>query len=261
MTCGTQRETYLRLNEVSVAPSSGDAAAHKVGPFCLEIRRREFLCVAGPHRCGKDLLLRLIAGLEPATSGTIELVSENPTEPRRVGLVFHDPLLLPWLSVVENVMLEAEILDLDRRRLEERATRLLASLALEGLEETPVYELRIEQARRVAICRALLNSPPLLLMDDPFDSMGVGVRERAAADFQRLWMESSFAVVFATSDISEAVQLADRIVLMAPDPPRILQILDVDLPRPRRLDKTTTPLIADCASRARRILHAEGMPY
>ena len=260
MASSTDRETYVRLNGVFVPPSVGDETVSAVRPLCLEIGRGEFLSVVGPRRCGKDLLLRMIAGLDPVISGNIEFYDEDGPEVRRVGYVFREPLLLPWRSVLENVMLEAEILRLDRRSLEQRASRLLASLALEGLEDCRVLELQPEQARCVSICRALLCNPSLLLMDDPFSSMDFGAREDAVAAFQRLWMESRFAVVLATSDISEAVQLADRVMLMAPDPPRILRILEIDLPRPRRLDKTTTPLITDYANRVRTIFHAEAMP-
>jgi NitT/TauT family transport system ATP-binding protein len=247
---------HIRLNEVS-ARHSGDV----VGPLSLEIGRRELLSLIGPGNCGKSLLLRVIAGLEPLISGSIDFVCEKDPGGKDMGFVFRDSVLLPWRSVLGNVTLEAEIRGLDRRTSEQQARRLMAAMSLGGIEDRPPHDLQFEETQRAAICRALLHNPALLLMDDPFGRMDFEAREHLVADFQRLWMESRFAVVLVTEDIDEAVQLSDRVVLMSRSPGRILQTLEIDLPRPRRLDKATTPQIAEYSSRIRTIFRAQGLPY
>ncbi len=177
-----------------------------------------------------------------------------------MGFVFQDSVLFPWRNVLRNVTLGAEIQHLEPRIVEQRARHLLAALSLTGYEDCLPHDLRFEEAQRAAICRALLNSPTLLLLDDPFGRMDFAAREHLVSDFQRFWMESRFAVVLATGDISEAVRLSDRVVLMLQGPGRILQILEINIPRPRRLDKTTTPQIADYCSHIRTIFRAQGFP-
>jgi len=253
--------THFRLNEAFGAYSSGTAEELVVGPLSLEIGSGEFVSVVGSGDRTRSLLLRMIAGLVPLQSGSIDFAGEDGSETRSIGFVFQDSVLLPWRNVLQNVTLEAEIRKLDRRSFEQRARCLLAAMGLPGIEDQPAHELKIGQAQRVAICRALLHNPPLLLIDDPFVHMDFAAREHFVVDFQRLWMESRFAVMLATGDISEAVQLSDRIVLMSPSPGRILQVLEIDLPRPRRLDKATTPQIAEYASLIRTIFRAQGLTY
>ncbi len=247
---------HLRLTEVSARHSD-----EAVGPVSLEIDGHEFVSLVGPGHCGKSLLLRLIAGLRPPDSGSLDLGSGMSPSRKDVGFIFQDPVLLPWRNILDNVILEAEIHGLDRRASEQRARHLLAALSLAGMENRRPAELQFEEAQRAAICRALLHDPALLLMDDPFARLDFATREHLVSDFQRLWMESRFAVVLATGDVSEAVQLSDRIVLLSARPGRILQILQIDLPRPRRLDKATTPQIAEYCSRIRMVFRAQGLPY
>jgi NitT/TauT family transport system ATP-binding protein len=230
-----------------------------VGPLSLEIRRGEFLSVVGPSGCGKSLFLRMIAGLNALESGSIDFGAQTARPP--IGWIFRNPALLPWRSVLRNATLMADLCAARSPGSEQRARSLLASMSLAGKEDALPHDLRFDEAQRVAICRALLDSPPLLLMDDPFGCMDFLTREHVIADFQRLWMGSGSTVILAAGEISEAVQLSDRVALMACNPGRILQVLAIDLPRPRRLDKATTPLIAEYASRIRTIFHAQGLPY
>ena len=253
--------SHIRLDEAFGVYSSGSAEELAVGPLSLEVARGEFVSIIGPGDRSKSLLLRMIAGLLPLQSGSIDFVGEGGPDAKSIGFVFEDSALLPWRNVLQNVTLEAEIRKLNRRDTEQRARRLLTAMALPGLEDQQAHELKVEQAQRVAICRALLHEPQLLLMDDPLVRMDFAAREHFATDFQRLWMESRFTAILATGDISEAVQLSDRVVLMSPSPGRIVHVLEIDLPRPRRLDKATTPQIAELASRIRTIFRAQGLTY
>jgi NitT/TauT family transport system ATP-binding protein len=196
----------------------------------LEIRRGEFLSIVGPKGCGKSLLLRIIAGLSAARTGEVIFDATFAARRDKLGFVFRRPALLPWRSILGNLMLRAELDNIERKVFEQCVRHLLASMGLHGLEDCLPCKLQIEQAQRAAICHALVHKPSLVLMDDPLGCMDFVAREHAGADIQRLWMEGSFAVVFATGDVTEAVRLSDRVVLMYPNPGRILQIMAVGLP-------------------------------
>ncbi len=252
---------HVRLIEACFTHPADSVDEDTVGPFDLEIRRGEFISILGPAGCGKNRLLRVIAGLRPLESGSVVVQGGGGAGTNRVGFVFRKAMLFPWRNVLRNVTLEADIGGLGRKEVEQRARRLLAEMSLTGFEDRMPSDLQIEEARRVAICRALLAQPPLLLMDEPFSDLDFSAREHIAADVQRMWMESGFTAVLATGQITEAVQLSDRVVLMSRSPGRILQIIDIDLPRPRRFDKATTPQIAGYASRIRTVFLAQGLPW
>ncbi len=251
---------YLRLSEASARSSVEGDETVEAGPLSLDVPCGEFLSIIGPSSRVNSLVLHMIAGLEPLRTGSIDFIATEGATPGSVGFVFRKASLLPWRSVLSNVLLEAELQRLDLRTFGQRARRLLATMSLTDCEDLMPHELRFEEAQRVAICRALLNSPSLLLLDDPFSHMELAAREHAVSDVQRLWMEYHFAAVLSTADISEAVQLSDRILLMSQTPARILQKLEINLPRPRRLDKATTPQITDYCSQIRTIFRAQGLP-
>jgi NitT/TauT family transport system ATP-binding protein len=254
-------EFSVRLSDAIARHSVSRTEATVVGPLSLEVGSGEFVSVIGPAGCGKSLLLRVIAGLNPLESGSIEFGGEGQVSRPNIGFVFRDSVLLPWRSVLQNTTLQAELRGLSPPASERRARSLLAAMSLAGKEDALPRDLQFEEAQRAAFCRALLHNPPLLLLDDPLSCMDFLAREHMVADFQRLWMETGFAVVLAAGGISEAVQLSDRVVLMSCNPGRILQTLKIDLPRPRRLDKATTPLVAEYASRIRTVFRAQGLPY
>ena len=177
---------------------------------------------------------------------------------RDVGVVFQAPVLLPWRNVLENVMLQVDIRRLDRARYEPVARQLLEATGLQGFEEKKPYELSGGMRQRVSICRALVHDPPLLLMDEPFGALDALTREQISMDIQRVWMDRRKTALHITHSIPEAVLLADRVVVMSPRPGRIVEILDIDLPRPRRLDKLP-PRFNDYAGRIRDIFKAKGV--
>src|SRR5256885_836234 len=204
-------------------------------PFNKEVSLLE---ISGPSGCGKTTLLKMVAGLVPYSSGSITVGGRKVDRPQTdVGIVFQESILLDWRDVLSNVMLQVDIRGMDRATYEAVAKHLLRQTGLEGFENRKPYELSGGMRQRVSICRALVHDPPLLLMDEPFGALDALTREQISMDIQRVWMERRKTALHITHSIPEAVLLADRVVVMSPRPGRIVEILDVDLPRPRRLDK------------------------
>jgi NitT/TauT family transport system ATP-binding protein len=225
----------------------------------LEIRESEFVAIVGPSGCGKTTIMKMVAGLVPHTSGSITVGGRRVERPQTdVGIVFQESILLEWRNVLENVMLQVDIRRLDRAKYEPIARHLLQQTGLTGFEVRKPYELSGGMRQRVSICRALVHDPHLLLMDEPFGALDALTREQISMDIQRVWMEKRKTALFITHSIPEAVLLSDRVVVMSPRPGRIVEILDIDLPRPRRLDKLP-PKFNDYAGRIRDIFKAKGV--
>jgi NitT/TauT family transport system ATP-binding protein len=200
----------------------------------LKIGEGEFVAVIGRSGCGKSTLLRLIAGLLPTTAGQVLVDDAVVTKPRRdVAVMFQRPALLPWRSVLTNVMLPAEIMNLPRAEHLDRARRLLGTVGLAGFEKRLPHELSGGMQQRVALCRALLPQPRILLMDEPFSALDALTREELAVELQNIHMTLRSTTVFVTHSIQEAVLLADRVIVMSPRPGRVRKIMDIRIPRPR----------------------------
>jgi NitT/TauT family transport system ATP-binding protein len=253
-------EPYIRLREVGkVYDAQGGGAVEACADVSLDIRQAEFVAVVGPSGCGKTTLLKMVAGLVPYSSGTITVGARAVDRPQTdVGIVFQESILLDWRNVLENVMLQVDIRRLDRARYEPVARQLLKATGLQGFEDKKPYELSGGMRQRVSICRALVHDPPLLLMDEPFGALDALTREQISMDIQRVWMDRRKTALHITHSIPEAVLLADRVVVMSPRPGRIVEIIDIDLPRPRRLDKLP-PRFNDYAGRIRDIFKAKGV--
>ena len=160
------------------------------------------------------------------------------TEPYTdLGFVFQTDLLLDWHSLIRNVLLQCDMRGLDKRKYADRARELIASVGLEGFEDKRPFELSGGMRQRVAICRALLLDPPMLLMDEPFGALDALTREQMQADLLRMWQQSRKTVLFVTHSISEAVFLSDRVIVMTARPGRIKSDAQIDLPRPRHIDE------------------------
>ena len=208
----------------------------------LGVRRGEFVTIVGPSGCGKSTLLSLVAGLLEATEGRIRIGGTAITEPYTdLGFVFQSDLLLDWRTVTGNVLLPCVMRGLDERAHADRARELLASVGLEGFEGKRPFELSGGMRQRVALCRALLLDPPMLLMDEPFGALDALTREQMQVDLQTIWHRTQKTVLFVTHSISEAVFLSDRVIVMTPRPGAIRAILDVDLERPRDLNVHDDP--------------------
>ena len=203
----------------------------------FDIREGEFITVVGPSGCGKSTLLKILAGILRRTSGAVALRSQPIDGPSRdVGVVFQAPVLLPWRTVLENVMLPVDIQKRDQVEFTGRARALLRMVGLENFERKYPNELSGGMQQRVGITRALVHDPALLLMDEPFGALDAMTREAMNLELLRIWTESRKTVLLVTHSIPEAVYLADRVIVMSPRPGRITEIIDIDLPRPRPLE-------------------------
>jgi NitT/TauT family transport system ATP-binding protein len=225
----------------------------------ISIRAGEFLTVVGPSGCGKSTLLKILGGLTLRSGGEAILNGAAIVGPRRdIGVVFQTPTLLPWRTVLDNVMLPVHVLGLDRRSGRARAEVLIKMVGLAGFEMKYPNELSGGMQQRVAISRALVHEPALLLMDEPFGALDALTREGMNAELQRIWMETRRTVFLITHSISEAVFLGDRVAVMTARPGRFVEIIDIDLPRPRGLDVMTTPEFSSYVSRIRNLLSTQG---
>jgi NitT/TauT family transport system ATP-binding protein len=200
----------------------------------LDVAENAFVTLVGRSGCGKSTLLRIVAGLMQPTTGEVEIAGRRVVGPSRdVALMFQQSALLPWRTVIDNVVLPAEIHGLDRRAARGEAEELLALVGLDGFEGRRPWELSGGMQQRVALCRALLAHPRVLLMDEPFAALDALTREELSLELQRIWTERRTTILFVTHSIAEAAILSDRVVVLTPRPGRIARVVDVRVPRPR----------------------------
>jgi NitT/TauT family transport system ATP-binding protein len=208
----------------------------------LSLADGEFVSVVGPSGCGKSTLLKIIAGIEPLSSGTVVYRGQAVKRPQRgMGVVFQTPVLLPWLNVLENVLLPIRVLRLPRAPAEERARELIALVGLAGFEGKYPLELSGGMQQRVGIARSLIHDPGLLLMDEPFGALDALTRERMSLELQKIWTTSRKTVFFITHSILESVFLSDRVLVMSGRPGRIVEELVVPFSRPRGFELAGHP--------------------
>jgi NitT/TauT family transport system ATP-binding protein len=205
-----------------------------VAEVSLEVKEKEFVTLVGPSGCGKSTILKLVSGLIPVTGGTIRVREQLVQEPfPDVGFVFQQPVLLPWRTVLGNILFSIEMLGKKEKEFGNRAGDLIKLAGLEGFENKYPRELSGGMQQRVAICRALIHDPSLLLMDEPFGALDAMTREEMSFELLRIWEERRKTILFVTHSIPEAILLADRVVVMTPRPGKIERIFQIDLPRPR----------------------------
>ncbi len=242
-----------------VYPSSGGPVPALDG-VSLEISDGEFVSVVGPSGCGKSTLLLVVAGLIPASSGEVRIGGRVVSRPQtEIGVVFQNPVLLDWRTVIRNVLLQVEGRGLDLTSYRAKALALLKSVGLEGFEDKYPFELSGGMRQRTAICRALIHDPPLLLMDEPFGALDALTREQMRLDIERLWMATRKTVLFITHSIDEAVLLSDRVVVMSPRPGRVERVFDIDLPRPRGFQSRRLPAFSETTEAITNIFLARGV--
>jgi NitT/TauT family transport system ATP-binding protein len=225
----------------------------------FSIAEGEFVAVVGPSGCGKSTLLKILAGLLSPSSGEATLRGEAIAGPRRdIGVVFQSPVLFPWRSVMDNVMLPVQVQGLDRAVCAARARELLKLVGLVDFERRFPWELSGGMQQRVALVRGLVHDPAMLLMDEPFGALDAMTRETMNLETQRIWLEKRKTVLFITHSIPEAVFLADRVFVMTPRPGRLMRVTQVRLPRPRTLEMVTAPAFGELVREIRSCFNATG---
>ncbi|ARQ02641.1 ABC transporter ATP-binding protein [Pseudorhodoplanes sinuspersici] len=226
-----------------------------LAPLDLVIESGTFVSVVGPSGCGKSTLLRLIAGLDAPTSGTMFRYGAPLDSPsHEVGIIFQEHVLFPWLTVLQNVMLPADILSLPKSGAEKRAWHLLELTDLKDFAHHKPQALSGGMKQRAAFCRAMLANPRFLLLDEPFGALDALTREELSLELSRLWDEVGRTAFLITHDIEEAILLGDRILVMSQRPGRIVADIPVKLPRPRTMRTSQDPLFQDIKQKVRQII-------
>jgi NitT/TauT family transport system ATP-binding protein len=221
----------------------------------MELRDQEFVSVLGASGCGKTTLLKILAGIVPYAEGDILFRSTPLRGPQSgMGIVFQSPVLLPWLTVLDNVMLPIRVLNLGRDAYLSRAHDLLRLVGLAEFERKYPTELSGGMQQRVAIVRGLIHDPTLLLMDEPFGALDALTRERMNVELQRIWLADPKTVFLITHSIPESIFLSDRVLVMSPRPGRIIEEVPIPFSRPRSLDITGSPEFGRLAQYLRNLL-------
>ncbi|RZL85784.1 MAG: ABC transporter ATP-binding protein [Variovorax sp.] len=238
----------------------GDPPLTALDGISLDIRPGEFVSILGPSGCGKSTFLRCIAGLEQITSGSLKADGrEIAGPPDHVGMVFQRDALLEWRTIERNIMLPIEFAKKSVANYRQSMRDLLKLVGLADFGGKYPRQLSGGMRQRAAICRALIDQPSLLLMDEPFGALDALTRDQMNAELQRIWLETRNTVVFVTHGIAEAVYLADRVVVFSPRPGRIADIIEIDLPRPRKLAVRETPEFGRYTNRIRALFHEMGL--
>ena len=228
-------------------------------PLDFQIRAGEFVSIVGPSGCGKSTLMKLVAGLLPISGGALMLSGRPVAGPQtNVGIVFQSALLLPWRRVIDNILIQAEVRGIPMAAARKRALELIEMAGLTGFEDKYPWELSGGMQQRVAILRALLHDPPVLLMDEPFGALDAMTRERMNLELQRVWMAAGKTVLLITHSIPEAIFLSDRVMVMSERPGSIAATYEIDLPRARSLDVMGTEKFAAYARTLRAHFFAQG---
>jgi NitT/TauT family transport system ATP-binding protein len=249
----------ISVRELSKGYPSRDGCVNALERISFRVSEGEFVAVVGPSGCGKTTLLKILAGLLPPSRGEAWLRGTPINGARRdIGVVFQSPVLLPWRSVLENVLLPVDVQRLARDRYRKAARELLGLVGLEEFAHRHPWELSGGMQQRVAITRALVHDPAMLLMDEPFGALDAMTREQMNLELQRIWLERRKTVLFITHSIPEAVFLADRVLVMTPRPGRIMDAVAVDIPRPRQLEAMSSPEFCATVSSIRAQLNARG---
>ncbi|MFG2005094.1 ABC transporter ATP-binding protein [Spirillospora sp. NPDC048911] len=242
MTSAEQPPPIIEIDHVDKQYRSRRAeAVHALKDVSLSIRDGEFVSIVGPSGCGKSTLLKIVNGLEHHTGGVLRFHTDSEDPRQAMGMVFQQPLLLPWRTILDNVLLPRDLRGRAGRGADvERAKTLLRTLRLGDFMDRHPKELSGGMQQRVGIARALMHDPPILLMDEPFGALDAMTRDQMSLELLQIWERDRKTVLFVTHSISEAVLLSDRVVVMSSRPGRIVSVVDVGLPRPRRLSDINT---------------------
>jgi NitT/TauT family transport system ATP-binding protein len=245
-------EPILQIKHLSTIFPDGNNGLHALDDISFSVCAEQFVSVLGPSGSGKTTLLRILAGLLPPTQGEVLFGNSSLKAPRHgVGMVFQKANLMPWRTVLENILLPLEIQHVPHATAMSKAQALVELVGLAGFEDALPRDLSGGMAQRVAIARALIHEPDLLLLDEPFGSLDALTRERMGSELTRIWQARRKTVIMVTHSISESLFLADRVLVLSPRPGRLRLDLTVDLPRPREEDIRYTEAFSTLARRVR----------
>jgi NitT/TauT family transport system ATP-binding protein len=248
----------ISVSDATKVYATKNGPVHALEGLTVSIAEGEFVCVLGPSGCGKTTLLWAMSGLHALTSGRILLDGRPVTGPRpnEIGLIFQEANLLPWRNLRQNIRFPFEIkrIKADEQRIDE----LLRETGLAGFEHAYPRELSGGMQQRASIVRALAQDPAVLLMDEPFGALDAFTRDEMNLLLLRLWAESGKTIVFVTHNISEAIFLADRVVVMTPRPGRLARIFEIDLPRPRTVEMAFEPGFIEQIQEIKRVVESGG---
>jgi len=249
----------IAIEEVSRVFTSGARTVIALDNVSFQIQAGNFVSIVGPSGCGKSTLLKIISGLMPPSSGTVTVAGRQVDSPlENVGMVFQAPVLLKWRSVLGNVLLPVEFAKLDAGQFTEKARALIKLVGLEGFEEMYPHELSGGMQQRASLCRALVTDPQLLLMDEPFGALDAMTRDELDMELLRIWEERKKTVLFVTHSIQEAVFLSDLVFVMSARPGRLLEIIAIDLPRPRTMEMMSVVKFCEYTLKIRALLASAG---
>ena len=253
-------DVLIEARGVTKIYQTKDGPVESLKPLDFAIRKGEFVSVVGPSGCGKSTLLKMVAGLLPITGGSLTLSGKPINGAQKdVGIVFQSAVLLAWRSVLDNILLQAEIRHLPMAASRARAAELIAMAGLQGFEGKYPWQLSGGMQQRASICRALLHDPTVLLMDEPFGALDAMTREKMNLELRRIWAASGKTVMLITHSIPEAVYLSDRVIVMSERPGSIAAVYDIDLPRERPLDIMGSAAFGDYAKTIRAHFFSQGI--
>lgn len=247
----------VSLDRVSLTYVTASGTIPAVQNLSLDIERGSFVSILGPSGCGKSTLIKMVAGLLAPSSGAAKLNGETVTGPRKdVGMVFQQPTLLPWKSVLDNVKVPLRARGLDAKACDLRARQMLELVKLAGFEKNYPFELSGGMQQRVGIARALIHDPPVVVMDEPFAALDALTREQMSLELQRLWEHSQKTVIFVTHSIHEAAFLSDRVIVLSARPAKVVKDIRIDLPRPRNVETLADSAFTELCNELRSELYA-----
>jgi NitT/TauT family transport system ATP-binding protein len=242
MNSANNQRPLLQVKDLGVTFIDEKGSLQALKGIDFSVEREQFVCVVGPSGSGKSTLIRVLAGLLAPSAGQVVLEGSPITQPRQgVGIVFQKANLMPWRSVIRNITLPLEILNVSPAEAGARAQDLIDLVGLSGFEDWLPRDLSGGMLQRVAIARSLVQEPELLLLDEPFGALDALTREKMGAELLRIWEKHKKTVIMITHDISEAVFLADRVLAISPQPGEIRLDLSIDLSRPRQESDRFSP--------------------
>jgi len=249
------KAVLVEAHGVSKQFQSGTSKVVALENMDLEIREGELVALLGPSGCGKSTLLNIIGGLLTPSSGVVKVAGETLTGPRRdIGMMFQTPVMFPWRTTLENVLVPVDVFGWSRKDYRERALELLEMVDIQGFADSYPWQLSGGMQQRAALCRVLICDPKLLLLDEPFGALDEFTREAMDLELLSLWNRTAKTIAFVTHNINEAVFMSDRVAVMSSRPGRLVGMLDVPLPRPREIEIMRTREFADLAFTARAML-------